>query len=125
MTYAITIEVSNDAAGIANKTWSISDKAMESLIKLCADICKRNGIARLLWTGDKNLVKHPDQQNMTAHRWFANTLYPGNYPYNRFGNIADRVNNTLRTTNVPVQPVNDKPTVAKPTIKNGSKELKL
>ena len=65
---AITIEVANTT----NKDpWPISDKAMESLIKLCADICSRNAIKELLWKGDKSLIGQVDKQNLTAHRWFA------------------------------------------------------
>lgn len=65
---AITIEVANDGGA---PDWHVSDKAMTSLIKLCADICKRNGIKKLLWKGDKNLVGQVDKQNMTVHRWFT------------------------------------------------------
>ena len=36
---AITIEVANDGGA---PDWHVSDAAMTSLIKLCADICKRN-----------------------------------------------------------------------------------
>lgn len=56
---AITIEVSNDVYG---EPWSISAKAYASLIKLCADICKRNGIKKLEYTGNLNgtLLRHCD-----------------------------------------------------------------
>jgi len=33
-----------------------------------------------------------DQQNMTVHRWFANKACPGDYLYNRHGEIAAEVN---------------------------------
>lgn len=48
---SITIEVSNDVYG---EPWSISQTVYASLIKLCVDICKRNGIKKLEFTGDKN-----------------------------------------------------------------------
>lgn len=48
---AITIEVSNSAYGDASG-WPVSDAAYASLIKLCVDICKRNGIKKLEFTGD-------------------------------------------------------------------------
>lgn len=32
---------------------------------------------------------------MTAHRWFSNTSCPGDYLYNKFGEIADAVNEKL------------------------------
>lgn len=37
---AITIEVAND--GGASTNWHVSDAALESLVKLCVDICQRN-----------------------------------------------------------------------------------
>ena len=50
-----------------------------ALIELCADICKRNAIQRLLWQADKGLVGQVNLQNMTAHRWFENKSCPGDY----------------------------------------------
>ena len=41
---AVTIEVANDEIG---GDWHVSDKALEKLIDLCVDICKRNGIEKL------------------------------------------------------------------------------
>ncbi len=91
---AITIEVAND-----NTTkWTISEKAYKSLVKLCVDICKRNGITELKWKGDKNLVGKVEQQNMTVHRWFAATLCPGDYLYNLHSQIAKDVNAELKKT---------------------------
>ena len=89
---AITIEVANDNT----KTWTISDKAYKSLVLLCVDICKRNGIAELKWKGDKNLIGNIGQQNMTVHRWFAATLCPGDYLYNLHSKIAEDVNALLK-----------------------------
>ena len=106
---AITIEVANTEA---KDPWPISDAAMASLIKLCADICKRNNIKKLLWKGDKNLIGQVDKQNMTVHRWFAAKACPGDYLYNRHGYIADEVNKILgqNTPIEPAQPVTpDKP----------------
>lgn len=88
---AITIEVANDNT----KTWTISDKAYKSLVLLCTDICKRNGIKELKWKGDKNLIGKVDQQNMTVHRWFAATLCPGDYLYNLHSKLANDVNALL------------------------------
>ena len=33
---------------------------------------------------------------MTVHRWFANKSCPGDYIYNRLGQIAEEVNNNLK-----------------------------
>jgi len=89
---AVTIEVANDT----NKhPWTVSDKALQSLILLCADICKRNGIPKLLWRNDKSLIGQVDKQNMTKHNWFAATTCPGPYLESKFGYIADEVNKLL------------------------------
>ena len=82
---AITIEVSNSASG---GDWPVSDKAYAKLIDLCADICRRNGIEKLNYTGD-------DTGNLTMHKWFANTLCPGPYLEARFPDIAAKVNAKL------------------------------
>lgn len=88
---AITIEVASDTK---DPYW-VNDKAYASLVKLCADICKRNGIKKLLWEGDKNLIGQVNRQNMTVHRWFANKSCPGDYLYNKHGQIAKEVNELL------------------------------
>lgn len=89
---AITIEVANDGGA---PDWHVSDKALESLIDLCADICKRNGIKELKWKGNKSLIGQTDKQNMTVHRWFQNKACPGNYLYSLHGQIAKEVNAKL------------------------------
>ena len=81
---AVTIEVSNDGG----ENWHVSDKALQKTIELCADICKRNGIEKLNFTGDKT-------GNLTMHRYFANTNCPGPYLESKFPYIADEVNKIL------------------------------
>ena len=93
---AVTIEVANDVVG---DNWHVSDKAMESLINLCVDICERNGIEKLNFTGDKN-------GNLTMHKWFAATACPGAYLESKFPYIANEVNkrlgeNRMKFTDVP------------------------
>lgn len=88
---AITIEVASDTT----HPYAVNDKAYASLIKLCADICKRNGIKKLLWEGNKNLIGNVARQNMTVHRWFANKSCPGEWLYSRHGQIANEVNALL------------------------------
>ena len=68
---AVTIEVASDT----KHPYAITEKAMAALIELCTDICRRNGIKKLLWSGDKNLVGNPAKQNLTVHRWFANLAF--------------------------------------------------
>ncbi len=89
---AITIEV---ASGTKHP-YAVTDQAMEALLTLLADICKRNpGIGQLRWRGDKSLVGKTAQQNMTVHRWFADKACPGDYLYARHGEIAREVNRRL------------------------------
>lgn len=63
---AITIEVANDG-GAPN--WHVSDKALNKLVDLCVDICKRNGIKKLNYTGDA-------RGNLTMHKYFTPTVCP-------------------------------------------------
>ena len=88
---AITIEFASDT----KEPYAVTDKAYKSLINLLTDICKRNGIKELKWKADKNLIGQIDKQNMTVHRWFANTSCPGTYLYNKMGKIANDVNERL------------------------------
>ena len=89
---AITIE----CASYTKHPYAINNKVYKSLVKLCTDICKRNNIKELKWKGDNKLIGKIDQQNMTVHRWFANKSCPGDYIYNRLGQIADEVNANLK-----------------------------
>ena len=90
---AVTIEVASDT----KHPYAVNDKAYAALIDLCTDICKRNGIKKLLWKADKSLIGQVDKQNMTVHRWFANKSCPGDYLYNRHSEIAELVNKRLST----------------------------
>ena len=76
---AVTIEVASDVT----HPYAVTSAAYESLIKLVADICKRNNIKRLYWEGNKALIGNIKRQNMTVHRWFASKACPGNYLYNK------------------------------------------
>lgn len=93
---AITIEVASD-----NKSpYAITDKAYDKLIELCVDICKRNGITKLVWSTNKTArMNRLNGCNMTVHRDFANKSCPGDYIYSRMGQIAKEVNNKLNTVN--------------------------
>ena len=91
---AITIEVANSVAG---GNWPVSDKAMASLINLCVDICKRNGIKKLNYTGDKS-------GNLQMHRWYAPTGCPGEYLASKFPYIANEVNKRLNGNTTPSLP---------------------
>jgi len=85
---AVTIEVADDEIG---GDWHVSDTALAKLIDLCVDICQRNGIAKLNYTGDKT-------GNLTMHKWFAATACPGPYLESKFPYIAEQVNARLDAT---------------------------
>lgn len=107
---AITIEVACDT----KKPYAVTDEAYKSLIELVADICKRNGIKELKWEADKNLVGKVDKQNMTVHRWFANTECPGDFLYSKMGDIALKVNAKLTTKKeADKKPKTEKPSTTK------------
>lgn len=82
---AITIEVSNSERG---GDWPVGDVAMAKLIDLCVDICKRNEIPELKFTGDTS-------GNLTMHKWFASTLCPGPFLESKFPWIAEEVTRRL------------------------------
>lgn len=88
---AVTIEVANDGGA---PDWHVSDKALASLINLCTDICQRNDIHRLNFTGDAN-------GNLTQHNYFAATACPGPYLKSKFQYIADEVNKRLASDSIP------------------------
>lgn len=85
---AVTIEVANDGG---EPDWHVSDEALEATIALCVDICQRNGIKALNFTGDKT-------GNLTMHKWFAATGCPGPYLESKFPYIAEEVNRRLGAT---------------------------
>lgn len=81
---AITIEVSNCGG---KPTWEVSETVMKSLIKLCADICRRHCIVPY-FNGTK-------EASMTFHYMFQATECPGPYIRNHVKEIIDQINNEL------------------------------
>ena len=92
---AVTIECASDRV----EPYAMTDAVYAALIDLCTDICKRNGKSKLLWFGDKNktLAYEPkaDEMIITVHRWFANKSCPGDWLYNRLGDLAAKVTSRL------------------------------
>ena len=82
---AITIEVSNSAIG---GEWPIGDRAYNSLIKLCVDICKRNGIKKLYYDGTPN-------GTLTRHCDLWSTACPGPWMKNHTTDLCNKVNAQL------------------------------
>lgn len=104
---AVTIEVASDT----KHPYAVKDNVFDVLIALVADICKRNGIKKLVWSTDKNeRVNHLNGCNMTVHRDYANKSCPGQYLYDRHGEIARRVNELLGSA-----PAEEEKPVVKPS----------
>lgn len=82
---AVTIEVSNSEKG---GSWPVSDMVLGKLVDLCEDICRRNGIQKLNYTGDAS-------GNLTMHKYFEATTCPGPYLESKFSDIAREVNKRL------------------------------
>ena len=90
---AITIEVANNS-GAPN--WTISPQALNSLLILCADICRRNDIKALIWSPNKSdRINHRNGSNMTMHKDFSATACPGPFIESIEGLIAIAVNQML------------------------------
>lgn len=75
---SVTIETSND---ICAGNWHVSDKVLEKLIKLVADIAKRNNLGKLV-----------KGQNLVWHRMYAATTCPGDYLLSKMDYIAEQAN---------------------------------
>lgn len=78
---SVTIECSNSKSG---GDWLVSDKVLSSLIKLIADIFKRNGI--------KKAIKG---ETITWHSMYSATTCPGNYLRSKMDYIVEKVNEKL------------------------------
>lgn len=89
---AVTIECASDTY----HPYRINDTVFNKLVDLCADICARNGKTKLVWFGDRNMsLNYQPKSNemiLTAHRWFASTICPGDYLYGKFLELANLVN---------------------------------
>lgn len=110
---AVTIEVASDTT----HPYAVNGKAYAALLDLVTDICKRNGIQKLVWSTSKNdRVNHLNGCNMTVHRDYANKSCPGDYLYNRHGEIAAEVNKRLGDADAPAT---EEPTSAPEKLTSG------
>lgn len=89
---AVTIEVACE-----NKhPYAVNNAAYKALLDLVTDICRRNGIKKLVWSTSKNeRVNHINGSNMTVHRDYENKACPGQWLYERHGAIAAETNKRL------------------------------
>lgn len=84
---SVTIETSNNKTG---GKWTVGDKALNSLVKLVADIGKRNNLG--------TLVKG---KNVTWHRMYASTTCPGDYLLSKMDYIVQQANKINKSTPAP------------------------
>ena len=76
--------------------YRVNDAAYKTLLDLVTDICRRNGIKKLVWSTSKaDRVNHKNGCNMTVHRDYENKACPGQWLYERHGQIAAEVNKRL------------------------------
>lgn len=104
---AVTIECASDKT----EPYAMNARVYDSLVKLCTDICRRNGKKKLLWLGDRNKTLNytpkPDEMVLTVHRWFANKSCPGSWLYARLGDLAAKVTAALGSSSAS-KPATDK-----------------
>lgn len=101
---AVTIECASETY----HPYEMNSNVYNSLVKLCVDICKRNGKKKLLWFNDKNKTLNyspkSDEMIITVHRWFDNKACPGDWLYNRLGDLAKKVTEQLGGNSKPKKP---------------------
>lgn len=75
---AVTIETSNCGGA---PEWPVSDTTFQTLVKLVADIARRNGLGKLI-----------KGQNLTWHSMYAATACPGPYLSGKLQELVDKAN---------------------------------
>lgn len=88
---AVTIECASDKT----EPYAFNGAVYKKLVKLCVDICKRNGKTKLLWFSNKNTALNykpkSNEMVLTVHRWFENKPCPGDWMFARMGDLASAV----------------------------------
>ena len=97
---AITIECANymDSGRygqLPNATWN-------KVVLLCADIAKRYGYKRVVYTGSTN-NPYSDGILLTMHKWFQDTDCPGIWFSNNFSRLAKEATEAINK-DIPPQP---------------------
>ena len=122
---AITFEIASDTTD----PYKITDAALEALIKLSIDICKRNGIKNMTWIPDKDKAlayqkNLPEGEGVwTLHRWFTSKKScPGPYVISKMEYINDQVNKGLGVEETKPAPSPSQPAPAPATPDNDTIE---
>lgn len=84
---AITIECSNSSL---SPNWEISETVLASLVRLCADICKRYNLTPYF--------NGTTSASFTFHCFFDATECPGRYIKNHINDIIDRIQIEMGTS---------------------------
>lgn len=95
---AVTVECASDTT----HPYAMHECVFESLLKLLIDICKRNGKTKVIWNENKawslNYTPAPNEILITVHRWYANKACPGDWLYNRLGELRDKANAAINAS---------------------------
>lgn len=91
---SVTIETSNNVNG---GNWTVSDASLNSLIRLVADIAKRNNLGKLV-----------KGKNLTWHCLFANTSCPGQYLLSKLDYIVEEANKLNESINLKYEKIEKK-----------------
>lgn len=106
---AVTIECASNT----EDPYAMNAAVWDALVRLCADICQRNGKTRLIWIPDREIALNydlePDEMLLTVHRWFAAKSCPGDWLFNRLGELASVVTRLLNPSGTGVPGDGDTP----------------
>jgi len=99
---AITIECANYMdTGNGHVYGQLPNATWNSLVALCADICKRHGKKRLVYRGSANYngLSSTDML-LTKHMWFQDTDCPGPWFTKQFDRLASEVTKKIESTTI-------------------------
>lgn len=94
---AITIECASDSTS----PYAFNRKVYDKLIDLCVDIVIRYGKKKVVWKGYKGYEPASDEMVFTVHRWFSNKSCPGDWLYNKMGDLVNEINSILHDIDKP------------------------
>lgn len=105
---AITIE----CASATYDPYEVTESAYKKMLDLVEDICRRNGIKKLVYIADNDIALSYEPKDgemlMTFHRWFKNKACPGNYLMSKMQSFSAEINRRLSGQQTQAsQPTND------------------